>query len=561
MANGASTPRGNRRVRRFPRLNCPWSRATTALTATLLAAALVIGWHGANSPAELAARSGPAAALRSLIGDNGLVIRPGLSADGGPSWPASAYGLPALALAEGRARQLPDPEHLINGLRARIAGDPVWARWYATQVEHASGTVLPGGWAHGVVEDYRPAGKPEQQVAELAAVADVVDAAGVQLTPAESRRLADELESAAASTPSPYARCRTLQAARELGTPPPVSAAATPPPPIDLARPFSTDTVTDAYGTLCVTRLLGRTPSEQVRTAVLRWLEPQLGMPVAGSEFEAYYLVQAWLAAGGPRDRLALLAAGLRDRIDPGTGLLRQHVMRLGTLENTYYAAELTHRAGQSVRDIAGQNTLDAIRQVAGKARAHGSVTDLLMCAAVLRWSGRPDAALEKEGLLLATARLRGGVTRRDAVFAARTVALLDRLGLPVPPVRAVPFPVRDDEDRFLAWMLLGLSVRLINSEEVRQQLAAAPGAGMDAALAAPDALMVKEVAAAWSAGGGWRGGSGPTAAVARYAHRVQGCPGFPALYRPAAASGQCTLGATVQVLQMLDGQPAEPVG
>src|SRR6266536_491785 len=39
------------------------------------------------------------AELRGLVGENGLFMRPGLSSEGAPSWPDSAYGLGALAAA------------------------------------------------------------------------------------------------------------------------------------------------------------------------------------------------------------------------------------------------------------------------------------------------------------------------------------------------------------------------------------------------------------------------------------------------------------------------------
>lgn len=174
-------------------------------------------------------------------------------------------------------------------------------------------------------------------------------------------------------------------------------------------------------------------------------------------------------------------------------------MIRIGTLESTYYAAVLANRVG-SFRDIAGSRTITAVRSQVAESRAHRSVTGLLMCAVILRYAGVPEPALEEEAADLARGWLGRGIQRGDVV-AARVITQLQQLGQDAPPARATLFPVRNAEDRYLAWKLLGITSHLENGTAVRRALAEQV-TGLDAALAVPDDLMVKEVAAGIAAAG-----------------------------------------------------------
>lgn len=165
--------RGRQSRRPLPRKKL-WLRLVVPALLTVGAVLAVLGVRTQASQAH--PQDGLLRELGTLIGDNYLFTRPGLSSDGGPSWHASAYGLPALAAATGRPPELAGTAAVAESLKRQIADDPIWARWYTVQVEYAGGTVIPGHWAQGILESYAPVSDPAQRIAMVAAVADVVRA-------------------------------------------------------------------------------------------------------------------------------------------------------------------------------------------------------------------------------------------------------------------------------------------------------------------------------------------------------------------------------------------------
>jgi hypothetical protein len=488
--------------------------------------------------------------LATLVGDNHLFIRPGLSADGGPSWSASAYGLSALAAADGHPKETGEPSALAQDLRRHIDDEPVWARWYAVQVEQSTGISIPGSWAKGILDDYAASDDPATRIALVAATVDVVHAKSMRIPPDVRRELAADLESAVPAARSPYSRCRAQQAARYLQLDATKWMAGSP-DPITLDQAFSAESVMDVYGALCQGELTGRQHGGDVKSRVLQWLEPHLTMEVAGSEFEAYYLVESWVKAGGDRADLAPVTESLRARVDPGTGLLKEHVVRLGTLEQTYAVAVLAERVG-TFRQISDSRTIAAVRDQVLQARAHRSPTGLLMCAVVLRYAGAADTALESEAVALALSRLGGTVNREKVVLAHQIISQLRELGRDVPPLTAELFTVRGAEERYLAWTLLGMSDHLKNGPAVRQALAS-EATELEKAFAEPEGLMAKEVAAGLSAADNTVGRGSLLRALGDWPSSVRGCAGFRELYRPLKAEKRCTLDATVDLVTSVD--------
>jgi len=486
------------------------------------------------------------AELRGLVGENGLFMRPGLSSEGAPSWPDSAYGLGALAAAGAHLPPPADPAAAGTSLQAEVAADPIWSRWYGAQVERSTGVPIPGSWANGLLDKLALPPDPAGQIATIAAIAEVARQKAVPVPEADAEDLSRRLTAAVAVTPGPYSRCRAVEAAKLLD----VDVAAwhvTVPEAFTPPQAMSAEAVMDAFGVLCLAEQLGTPAPAQLRQRLVRWLEPHLGMGVAGFEFETYYVVRAWLMAGGDRPRLDRIVDQLQARYDRPTGLLRGHVTRLGTLENTYFTAVLADSV-DAFDDIAPKRTVDAVRRLVPEVRAKSNVTDLLMCAVVLKYAGARDGALEAEAADAAARWLAAGVRRDTVVPTARVVTLLQQLGRPVPRLTATTFPVATAEDRFLGWTLLGLAAHLDNAAEVRQRLADV-AAGVGPALASPDQLMVQEVAAAMAVPGSGVDRNALPDKLTGWADAVRGCAGFRALYRPVRAESRCTLEATAQML------------
>src|SRR6266567_7489122 len=110
------------------------------------------------------------AELRGLVGENGLFMRPGLSSEGAPSWPDSAYGLGALAAAGAHLPPPADPAAAGTSLQAEVAADPIWSRWYGAQVERSTGVPIPGSWANGLLDKLRS----EEHTSELQSQSNLV---------------------------------------------------------------------------------------------------------------------------------------------------------------------------------------------------------------------------------------------------------------------------------------------------------------------------------------------------------------------------------------------------
>lgn len=217
------------------------------------------------------------------------------------------------------------------------------------------------------------------------------------------------------------------------------------------------------------------------------------------------------------------------------------------SLTSTYYAAVIANTV-DAAPWLLKEPTLSAVRELVPLAREKGAISDLLMSAVVLRYAGEPDAALEKEAGDLAREWLAGGVSRGNVVPAAQVFSLLQQLGQQFDQVAGSSFPIRDLEDRYLAWTMLSISHHLSNGEQVQRELATATREVMTV-LRAPDALPVREVTLAMRVPGSGLDRNDLPAPLMAWAGAVRGCDGYPDLYRPLRAEARCSLEATAQMI------------
>ncbi len=527
----------------MPRLHRS-TRALLVLVPLLLVAALgaVLVWRTPQPPQPYRQLIGE---LGRLIGDNGLYVRPGLTADGKASWSASAHGLSALVTATGRHVRLNLTTAHGEALAAQAADDPLWTAWFGVQVEHAGNVIIPGGWAEAAVTQPITATSPAEQIASIAAIAEVSVAKALPIPEANLADFTQRLHAAVAATQSPFSQCRAQQAAAALKIRTEGWRLRVP-QDTALGHPASTEQMMNVYGVLCLAELLHRPLETGFGTRIRQWLETYLNLNVAGAEMEAHYLARAWIMAGGRQSHLSAMATRLTARAEPASGLLREHVIRIGTLENTYHVALLADMAG-AAHQIIGEHTRRAVHDLLREFRQQASAVDLLMCAVILKLAGFPDQELESDAVTLAVGHLAQGVQRANVTTQARIVALLQQLGRDIPKLTAAPFAVTTDEDLFLAWTMLGLAHHTSNSHEVRQGFALQASLATTA-LNTPNELMAREVTAALVAAGTRVDPNRLPVELTDWATAVRGCNGFKALYRPAVNFPQCTLEATVQI-------------
>ncbi|MBU2664491.1 hypothetical protein KOI35_13390 [Actinoplanes bogorensis] len=490
--------------------------------------------------------------MRGLLAGNGLFMAPGLEEDGKPQMAPSAYGLAALARIDGPTPAPADPDRLARTVAAEQPDEPLWTAWYATRVEQSSGRSIAGNWASAALTAPLP-DDPDARIAAIAAVTDVVADKKVGLPDDRRRELGAALTTAVPAATGDYGRCRAAEAADRLNLDP-GSWRLTPAKPA-LTGKFSADSVMRVWGAVCLADRLGTPLSAPDRQDVLAWLRPNLGLDVAGNEFETYFLTLAWLAAGGPRADLEPLGDRLRKRMDGATGLLLTRTQRMGTLENTYDAALLAGSV-DAFGDIAGRPTTDAVRALLPRLRANRSISDLLMAAVVLRGLDARDQALEREATGLARDFLARPLTRATLLPAAQLVLLLQQVGSEVPKFRGVTFPVGSREDRYLAWTMLGLGPFLSNSGEIRRAFAD-PLAQIGPSLDRPGDLTTMEVAAAMNVPDQGIDRNNLPPALTAWTTGQRGCTGFSALYRAVPSIDKCTLRATVEMQRTGLEEPA----
>ncbi|MFG2109424.1 hypothetical protein [Micromonospora chersina] len=528
----------------------PRGRAFTALVIALVLGAVgtvVILRDGRPSTGH-GVYGGVIGDLRGLVGENSLFIRPGLSSDGQPSLAASGYALPALAAATGEPTAVDDVAALSSVVAFQSKTDPLWARWSAAMIKESAQVALPRDLFTGILDVPAPTGPAAVRVAGVAAVVDIAAAADISLDKKKRSQLADVLRGALGESLGAFSKCRAAQAADGLGldgSPWSDGSSAG----ITLPSTRSPESLMDVYGALCVAERAKVRLDDDVKRSVRDWLEPLLAMPAAGNELESYYLVRSWLAAGLPRDSLQPLAAQISNRRDDRTGLVRDHIVRLGTLENTYYVAVLANKAA-AFGDIVPAATLDAVRALIPQMKAKSSLTDMLMAAVILRYGGRADVSLEREAENASVAWLSKGLGRQNVVQGDRVISLMRELGMEVPPVRGTAFPVAGAEDRYLAWTMLGISNFLQNRGEVEASFPSLPSL-VEPALRKPDGLLVKEVASAMQVPGNGVKADALPDSLSTWSRSIRGCPGYESLYRPVQQETRCSLEATVQIINL----------
>ncbi len=533
-------------VRRGPSPRRTWRKA---LVPILLAVSIVVAgstYLFLHSSGE--ARSIPHASVihevKTLLGANGLYTRPGLGSDGADSWSASAYALPALAGITSKV-EIRNPSALKRSLTVEIRRDPLWGPWYGARVEAATGREIPGDWASGVLHIHHFSSAPQNAIAEIAAVADVVNEKSLGISANLRSRYSQILTRSVAQTANPYSRCRAVDAARIFG----VNWQKwhfSSPSTLRLGKIFDTNSIMNVYGQLCLLKYGRVSVPVPLRKKAAAWLRAQLGASVAGSELEVFYLVSSWLLIKEPPSDLSALKESIERRVDKNSGLVRSYVIRLGTLANTYYAALLFDAAGVAKYELRAR-TLAAVKKIADNVKTKGDAVDMLMCAVILHLGGKSDRKLENDSTKIAAKWLDGKIKKADIPTASRIVTLLNQLGRRVPRFSIAKFTVSSDEDRYDAWLALGMGPYVDKQTAIRALYARQLSEARDT-LRAPRVSMTKEIVASAHVGVSWNRDD-PSKNLRSWMNSIHGCDGFPALYKPAPAVSRCTLEATYGIL------------
>lgn len=535
--------------------------ALVALGATLIVVAAVVGAQNPGQPEYPSA--GLVAELRGLKMANGLFGRPGLSGQGAPSWYASAYGLPVLKAAGLQPSTSWDPPATGELARAAMADDPLWSRWYMLQVERATGLSLPGEWAFGIGGllsnmqlDVSGTGSSERLAAETTMVSvavQIAEAKAVLLTPAVQSLAAGKLEVALRESTSAYLQCQAVRGLRALGH----AEVQLGNEPAALPTSItSVEDLLDLHGMACLEGLGEVVITPRQRESALGTLRPLLDIDAPAADFGAYHAAISWSLLGGGTAELQPMAHRLQQRIDPQTGLLREDVVVLGTVETTYQVSRLTN---EHFAAMAGQETISAVHSSLPAARQATDVNGLLAGAVVLDRAGAPDPRLRAEALTAFNDSVSGPVERERLPVVLQGISLIAELGLEPRQVDVVPFEVAGAEDRFLAWRLLSQIDHVSNRNELLDTYRAVVDS-LPGVLSSPDGLQAREVHAAvlalMAVGGGERI---PWDQLDAWALTLRGCSGLRELYRPAVDADDCSVESTAQIL-LVDLGPSSAV-
>jgi hypothetical protein len=490
------------------------------------------------------------AELQTLRGDNGLYARPGLESLGAPSLFSSAYGLPVTRQAGDRppaidlraARRLFTDSVKLDGVAAylwyaRVVGPDVLA---SDQSYADRAIALAAEQDEGL----------EKNLVDATSALEVAELSGTEVPHARRTALAERLE-AGLRSPNPFLRCEAatglsrldIASAERLGE---VTAE-----DVEAAR----GDILRLYGVACLIELTG-TSSSQVSDLVLGALSELTAGASPEDPFDAYYFTQAWEWAGGGSTVVEEASRALQDQIDPSTGLLRELVMRIGTLDTTFDAVSLAAQHGQA--DGLLDADLDAaLQQAVVDARERDDHGSVLTAIAVYRLAGRSDLThLEPATMQWAVDRLKQPVPAREVLTVARLVRLMEAASMPVPDIRTETLRVTDDESRYQAWLAVGLAddteTLLEDSPDIKRLIRETP------VLIETGHLSAMEIAVAMNAAEAV--GVEVDRNVALDAlEGMRGCPEFEYLYRPSRDEVQCDVGTTVQLAQA--GLVAVPTG
>jgi hypothetical protein len=500
------------------------------------------------------AKSDPVAAeLDRLRDPSGLFARPSAFTGHQLSIADSAYGL-SLLRAAGQPVAPPSLDSALSDLTKKsVAASSVWGRWYLLRIETASGRVFPDEWQGGIMTSLMPEGffrdSAQQGTADLAAelantasALEVVSVKKVPLDKGQIDALTKWLDGALAEVQNPYQACNAVRAlkfigkldGRDVGR----LAQKWLGPQAGIPRtPTSFEQVLDLYGDACLAAEAPGTDMLAVRAS----LQLTLTHPVTDLQL-LYYLAQAWTLIGGPATNLTNLATAVHGRLDVRSGLVNEIVVAQGTVESSYYVAELRKQRHSSTED---NRLVASVRTELNHHAADYGVTSLLLAAVTLRVSGNPDQVLEQKAIAAAQRQLSGPITRGNVAGWVTNQQLLAELGVAGLVSDVQPWPVDTQDDRDLAWLLVGQRQHL-RDRQLPQAFAgltqAIPGI-LNASAGGLTTMELRAGVEALSASG--QAKFVPRQALIRELDARAGCVGLPSLYRPARGAADCDLRAS----------------
>ena len=564
QSRSSSRPRAKSSTRSRP-TQFPHRTAAAVAAVAIISLGLLV--YGLTRPSQAPTVTSPLdAELESLRAQNGLYFHPVLLNQVFPSIETSAYDFSVLKLA-GRPPASPwsDAEATRLGRQA-IDANPVWGPWYLYLIDRATGTRFPGDIATSVLGSYKPAGyfgertmNPGDAVSQIAATEaalEVIISNNISLSSEQRSTLVAWLGAHAVGFPNPYVACNMSRSLSMLGLPQPATLSAY----VNgwwnaigsrRGQPNTLQDVLDLSGFACLLRASGR--SNDARAAVVKsQVLPALSQP--GDAFVDFYLATAWADLSGDPSALTVLASTAAVDLT-ASGLAAGPVVRLGTIESTYYVTEIRRLAGLTHPDaLLATELRNADTDPAG---LHTPLSEL-MAARVLFDIGQPDVEIKAAAVNDARLDVSARVTQAHAATWGDEERLLAQLGVQARPAPVVPWDSRGAEGRLTAWIVLGHPLDVANPDGLfATELAAIP-----ATLSQPgSSLTMKELnagVAALQAHG--QTDQVPVAAVRVALEGMRGCAGLPDLYRAAAGATDCDLAATYEAFWLNSMLPKEGV-
>ncbi len=524
--------------------------------ATALAVVVAVGAVAFVGPRLLTPSTPPpiVSELETLRDDQGLFFRPGLRSAGQPNVADTAYGFGVLAAAHRPVPSLMN-EQVDGYFSSTVESSSVWGRWYLLRIEAATGQPIPGAWAQDITGSLRrgyfhdsgqEAEDPAADLASTAAALEVVTAKRLILSQDKIEAIVAWVTDALVRAQNPYQACNAVRSLRAIGGLGPVARtqalASWVRRPDRLPRVIdSFEGVLDLYGMACLMDELSEGNRAPVRSLLTTTL------PRAVDDLQLlYHVAEAWRLVGGDPNELLGLAQVPQRRLDRDTGLVKNVVRPVGTLENSYYAMQIRRLSGLPGDD---DRLAKGVRELLAERRTQSSVINSLFGVTLLRATGHPDARLQDQLVALTRQQLAQPVTRDGVVSWVTMQRLLADLELAGPPAEVVPWVVGTPADRDLVWLLLDETQRL------RDQTVPGPFAdtlaGIPSVLRADAASLsvgqIRAGATALAATG--QADRIPAAVLADALDALRGCDGFADLYWPYREATTCDLRATADAI------------
>ncbi|MDV6011436.1 hypothetical protein [Haloechinothrix sp. LS1_15] len=434
-----------------------------------------------------------------------------------------------------------------------VAEEPVWGQWWVAQTLRHWPDARDLLRQHVDMSAMRLDRDDSQRwIAEVAAMLEVAQLADVPLAAERRQRLLDELPQRVDEVSRPYAQCRALDAAAILDDGRDWTTGIEVPP---VPEVHDLSSMMNLYGALCVERHVTGQVAPTRAADARQLVSPVLDDPADLDDPLVGFASRVWLEASGDTAALSGLVGQSADRIDDESGLLRKRVHAFGTLRTTYLVAWLASYA-QAAEEILGPETREAVREEINEARRRGADLDVAYGATTLLQVDDVDDELRAEASATLRRKLEGPLFREQLDSVWMLVNMLQQLGGEVPQLHVPePFPVRDDEDRYQAWTLLGLRpfVAQEKQERITEYYRDLLDDTPDLLRAGYEELTLRELLAGVAAIAGDLPQSEYNALLDdayTWTTELRGCQGFTRLYRPDRGTSECGLATTALVIR-----------